>query len=58
LPTKVLGGTNSANQNLFFCTTNNCSTPNIVDNIPSIETIEYIFNGGLNIVTEAGATIT
>lgn len=55
-----IGGTNSpANQNLFFVPPINCSTPNIVDNIPSIETIgSTSFNGGLNIVTEAGATIT
>jgi hypothetical protein len=53
-----LEGPPPANQNLFFVPPINCSTPNIVDNIPSIETIEIHFNGGLNIVTEAGATVT
>ena len=55
-----IGGSNSpANQNLFFVPPLNCSTPSIVDNIPSIESIgNIIYNGGLNIVTEAGATVT
>lgn len=55
-----IGGSNSpANQNLFFVPPLNCSTPNIVDNIPSIESIgSTIYNGGLNIVTETGATVT
>ncbi|MFV8393081.1 T9SS type B sorting domain-containing protein [Flavobacterium sp. LB2P6] len=49
----------SANQNLFFVPPLNCATPSIVDNIPSIESIGNTFyNGGLNIVTEAGATVT
>jgi gliding motility-associated-like protein len=48
-----------ANQNLFFVPPLNCATPSIVDNIPSIESIGSTFyNGGLNIVTEAGATVT
>ncbi|MFV8369263.1 T9SS type B sorting domain-containing protein [Flavobacterium sp. LB2R40] len=55
-----IGGSNSpANQNLFFVPPLNCSTPRIVDNIPSIESIgNIIYNGGLNIVTETGATVT
>jgi hypothetical protein len=48
-----------ANQNLFFVPPLNCATPNIVDNIPAIQSIGSTFyNGGLNIVTEAGATVT
>ncbi|RTZ05156.1 T9SS type B sorting domain-containing protein [Flavobacterium bomense] len=55
-----IGGSNSpANQNLFFVPPLNCATPSIVDNIPSIELIgSTIYNGGLNIVTETGATVT
>lgn len=59
-----IGGSNitnnpSANQNLFFVPPLNCATPSIVDNIPSIESIGSTFyDGGLNIVTEAGATVT
>ena len=55
-----IGGSNSpANQNLFFVPPLNCSTPNIVDNIPSIESIgNVLYDGGLNIVTETGATVT
>ncbi|MFV8353363.1 T9SS type B sorting domain-containing protein [Flavobacterium sp. XS2P14] len=59
-----IGGSNTsnnppANQNLFFVPPINCSTPNIVDNIPSIEKIGNTFyDGGLNIVTETGATVT
>lgn len=54
-----IGGTNSpANQNLFFVPPLNCSTPNIVDNIPLIASIGNInYNGGINIVTETGATV-
>ncbi|MDI5949614.1 T9SS type B sorting domain-containing protein [Flavobacterium yafengii] len=53
------GDSSSANQNLFFVPPLNCATPSIVDNIPSIESIGNTFyNGGLNIVTEAGATVT
>ena len=53
------GDFSSANQNLFFVPPLNCATPSIVDNIPSIESIGNTFyNGGLNIVTEAGATVT
>ena len=48
-----------ANQNLFFVPPLNCVTPNIVDNIPAIQSIgNTIYNGGLNIVTETGATVT
>jgi gliding motility-associated-like protein len=47
-----------ANQNLFFVPPINCSTPNTVDNIPLIQSIGSTnFNGGLNIVTEAGALV-
>lgn len=53
------GSASPANQNLFFVPPLNCATPSIVDNIPSIESIGSTFyNGGLNIVTEAGATVT
>ena len=53
------GDSSSANQNLFFVPPLNCATPNIVDNIPAIQSIGNIsYNGGLNIVTEAGATVT
>jgi gliding motility-associated-like protein len=49
----------SANQNLFFVPPLNCSTPNIVDNIPYIESIGNVtFNGGLNIVTEKNAIVS
>jgi hypothetical protein len=38
---QCIGGTAApANQNLFFVPPINCSTPNIVDNIPLIESIE------------------
>ncbi|WP_243699496.1 T9SS type B sorting domain-containing protein [Flavobacterium caseinilyticum] len=53
------GDFSPANQNLFFVPPLNCSTPSIVDNIPAIESIgNTIYNGGLNIVTEAGAAVT
>ncbi|MFV8344297.1 T9SS type B sorting domain-containing protein [Flavobacterium sp. XS2P39] len=53
------GDFSSANQNLFFVPPLNCATPSIVDNIPKIESIgNTSYNGGLNIVTEAGATVT
>ncbi len=52
------GASSAANQNMFFVPPLNCSTPNIVDNIPLIEQIGSVnFNGGLNIVTETGATV-
>lgn len=52
------GGTAAANQNLFFVPPINCATPKTVNNIPFIESIGNItFNGGLNIVTETGATV-
>lgn len=51
-------GGSSANQNLFFVPPLNCSTPNIVDNIPQIELIgNTSYTGGLNIVTEKGAVV-
>ena len=47
-----------ANQNMFFVPPLNCATPNIVDNIPYIELIgDITFNGGLNIITEKGASV-
>ena len=54
-----IGGTSSpANQNMFFVPPINCSTPNIVDNIPKIEEIgNTIYTGGLNIVTETNAVV-
>lgn len=54
-----IGGTASpANQNLFFVPPLNCATPNSVDNIPMIQFIGSIpFTGGLNIVTETGASV-
>ncbi|RBN50862.1 T9SS type B sorting domain-containing protein [Flavobacterium psychrolimnae] len=53
------GDFSSANQNLFFVPPLNCATPNIVDYIPAIQSIGNIsYDGGLNIVTEAGATVT
>lgn len=42
----------------IFCSALNCSTPNIVDNIPLIQAIGAVtYNGGLNIVTEANASV-
>ncbi|MEZ7504062.1 T9SS type B sorting domain-containing protein [Flavobacterium sp. Arc2] len=57
---QCIGGSNSpANQNLFFVPPINCSTPNVVDNIPLIESIGTVtYTGGLNIVTETGGTVT
>lgn len=54
-----IGGTASpANQNLFFVPPLNCSTPNVVDNIPNIQEIGAItYTGGLNIITETGAVV-
>ena len=54
-----IGGSSSpANQNLFFVPPLNCAAPNVVDNIPLIESIgNTTFIGGLNIVTETGATV-
>ena len=52
------GSAAPANQNLFFVPPLNCATPNIVDNIPLIESIgSVVFIGGLNIVTKVGATV-
>ncbi len=53
------GSTSAANQNLFFVPPLNCATPSIVDNIPFIESVGSVtFKGGLNIVTETGASVT
>lgn len=55
----IAGGSGAANQNLFFVPPLNCATPNIVDNIPLIQTVGTTFySGSLNIVTETGATVT
>ena len=55
-----IGGSDSpANQNMFFVPPLNCATPNVVDNIPDIESIGNItYNGSLNIVTETSATVS
>ena len=55
-----VGGSSQANQEMFFVPPLNCSTPNIVNNIPFIEQIgsrSFTTNSGLNIVTESGATL-
>lgn len=56
---QCIAGTNSAaNQNLFFVPPINCATPNSVDNIPLIQEIgNTTYTGGLNIITETGATV-
>jgi gliding motility-associated-like protein len=55
----IAGSLSPANQNLFFVPPLNCATPNIVDNIPAIQTVGNTFyTGKLNIVTETGATVT
>jgi gliding motility-associated-like protein len=55
----IAGLPSPANQNLFFVPPLNCATPSIVDNIPMIESIGNVsYNGGLNIVTEKGATVS
>jgi hypothetical protein len=44
---------------IFFCSTFRIVPPNIVDNIPVIQTIgTTVYSGRLNIVTETGATVT
>ena len=54
----IAGTASPANQNMFFVPPLNCSTPNVVDNIPNIQEIGNTFyNGGLNIITETGATV-
>lgn len=58
-PNSGISNNPPANQNLFFVPPLNCATPNSVDNIPAIESIgDITFNGGLNIVTETGATVS
>jgi gliding motility-associated-like protein len=55
-----IGGTNQANQQLFFVPPINCSTPKTVNNIPYIEKIgsrNFITNSGLNIVTGLNANL-
>ncbi|WPR72694.1 T9SS type B sorting domain-containing protein [Flavobacterium sp. NG2] len=46
-------------QNMFFVPPLNCATPKIVNNIPLIDKIGTLtFTGNVNIVTEAGSTVT
>ena len=55
-----VGGSSQANQEMFFVPPLNCSTPNIVNNIPFLESIapqSFTTNSGVNIVTESGATL-
>lgn len=55
-----VGGSSQANQEMFFVPPLNCSTPNIVNNIPFIEDIapqSFTTNSGVNVVTETGATL-
>lgn len=54
-----IGGSNAGgNQNLFFVPPLNCATPNIVDNIPSIDKIiTTSYPPTLNIITELGANV-
>ena len=55
-----VGGQNQANQEMFFVPPLNCSTPNIVNNIPFLEDISpriFTTNSGVNVVTETGATL-
>jgi gliding motility-associated-like protein len=55
----IAGSGSPANQNMFFVPPLNCATPNIVDNIPVIQTVgSTSYSGSLNIVTETGATVT
>lgn len=56
-----IGGnsTSAANQNLFFVPPISCTTPRAVDNIPFIQLIgNTTYVGGLNIVTEKGASVS
>lgn len=55
-----VGGSSQANQEMFFVPPINCSTPNIVNNIPLLEEItpqSFTTNSGVNVVTETGATL-
>jgi gliding motility-associated-like protein len=55
-----VGGSSQANQEMFFVPPLNCSTPNIVNNIPMIEQIGneiFTTNSGLNIVTKSDAVL-
>ena len=55
-----VGGASQPNQEMFFVPPLNCATPNIVNNIPSIEQIGsrlFTTASGLNIVTEIGASL-
>ncbi|MEY4877124.1 MAG: hypothetical protein RL708_2273 [Bacteroidota bacterium] len=54
----VGGNTDLGNQNLFFVPPINCSTPNVVDNIPLIQKIgSQTFSGNINIVTVTGSIV-
>jgi gliding motility-associated-like protein len=55
-----VGGPNQPNQEMFFVPPLNCSTPNIVNNIPLIEKIGSLFftkNSRLNVVTKIDASL-
>ena len=55
-----VGGSTQANQEMFFVPPLNCSTPNIVNNIPFLEDIapqSFTTNSGVNVVTETGASL-
>ena len=55
-----VGGSSQANQEMFFVPPLNCSTPNVVNNIPFLESITprtFTTNSGVNVVTEIGATL-
>lgn len=55
-----VGGSTQANQEMFFVPPLNCSTPNVVNNIPFLESITprtFTTNSGVNVVTETGATL-
>ncbi len=55
-----VGGSSQANQEMFFVPPLNCSTPNVVNNIPFLESITprtFTTNSGVNVVTESGAIL-
>ena len=57
---QFVGGSSQANQEMFFVPPLNCSTPNVVNNIPFLESIfprTFTTNSGVNVVTETGSTL-
>ena len=52
-------GSDTGNQNMFFVPPINCSTPNVVDNIPLIKEIGSAnsFDATINIVTESNSIV-